>query len=387
MNFNELVQIMESSIDYARNHFSADVFVDYKNKKPRLKPEISAQIKYHVTKFNEIVPVKKFFIKGSILTKQYGPKADIDVYIMADVPDKESVKKKIEKLWSKLDGTLAFGTKYPLQYYISEVDYDFNKTEAAYDLQKDRWIKQTDPKDINVANYRKDLEDVLNKMDLQAGELKRDVLDYDHLIDIPEGALKKLKKLLDDKLKEINYDISILLKSYNEIKTARNDAFEKDMTDKEIEKFGRKTHLPGNVIFKFLERYYYIQLVRNIKDIIGDDEKVQPDEVGKIKDAMVKEGACGSPCARRQQVGFTGMNRLHQNLLPAMHKADPTEIIQVKNIKDGKANNTPVKGVILQRIIKKYNIGDLSQTNPRKLGNTGITIMWCNNSKCFVLRK
>ena len=125
----------------------------------------------------------------------------------------------------------------------------------------------------------------------------------------------------------------------------------------------------------------------NIKDIIGDDEKVQPDEVDKIKDAMVKEGACGSPCARRQQVGFTGMNRLHQNLLPAVHKADPTEIIQVKNIKDGKANNTPVKGVILQRIIKKYNIGDLSQTNPRKLGNTGITIMWCNNSKCFVLRK
>ena len=118
---------MESSIDYARNHFSSDVFVDFKNKKPRLKPEISAQIKYHVTKFNEIVPVKKFFIKGSILTKQYGPKADIDVYIMADVPDKESVKKKIEKLWDKLDGTLAFGTKYPLQYYISEVDYDFDK--------------------------------------------------------------------------------------------------------------------------------------------------------------------------------------------------------------------------------------------------------------------
>ena len=387
MNFNELVRIMESSIDYARNHFSSDVFVDFKNKKPRLKPEISAQIKYHVTKFNEIVPVKKFFIKGSILTKQYGPKADIDVYIMADVPDKESVKKKIEKLWDKLDGTLAFGTKYPLQYYISEVDYDFDKTEAAYDVQKDRWIKQTDPKDINVANYRKDLEDVLNKMDLQTGELKRDVLDYEHLVDIPERDLKKLKKLLDDKLKEINYDITILLKSYDEIKTARNDAFEKDMTDKELEKFGRKTHLPGNVIFKFLERYYYIQLVRNIKDIIGDDEKAQPDEVEKIKNAMFKEGACGDPCARRQQVGFTGMGRLHQNMMPDMHKADPTEIIQVKNIKDGKTNNTPVRGIVLQRIIKKYNIGDLSETKPRKLGNTGITIMWCNNNKCYVLRK
>ena len=32
MNFNELVRIMESSIDYARNHFSSDVFVDFKNK-------------------------------------------------------------------------------------------------------------------------------------------------------------------------------------------------------------------------------------------------------------------------------------------------------------------------------------------------------------------
>lgn len=398
MHFNDLARLLESSIDNTRNSYSKDVFVDPNSKKPRLKPEISAQIKQHVSLFNRIAPVKGFFIKGSILTKQYGPKADIDVYIFADIPDKESVKNKIEKLWSKLDETPAFGTNYPLQYYISDVDYDFEKTEAAYDVKEDKWIKQTQPKNIKISNYRADLNDIFNKLDISAGELKRDVLDYAYLVEIPEKDLKGLKAELNDKLVEINYDISILLKSYKEIKTARQDAFEKQMGGEEIKKFGRKTHLPGNVIFKFLERYYYIHLIKHIKDIVGDDEKVKKSEVEDIKDLFIKKESFASLANKaisitgglqktRQQCGFTGMSRKHQNLVPTCHKADPGEIIQVKQIKDGKSNNIPVMGAILQKIIKKYNVGDLSKDRPRNLGNTGIAIMWCPQQNCFTLRK
>tara|TARA_R100000278_G_scaffold123235_1_gene112150 strand:+ start:1083 stop:2279 length:1197 start_codon:yes stop_codon:yes gene_type:complete len=398
MHFNDLTLHLESSIDNTRKSYSKDVFVDPASKKPRLKPEISAQIKQHVSLFNRIVPVKGFFIKGSILTKQYGPKADIDVYIFADIPDKENIKNKIEKLWSKVDETPAFGTNYPLQYYISDVDYDFEKTEAAYDVKNDKWIKQTEPKNIKVSNYRAELNDIFNKLDISAGELKRDVLDYAYLVEIPEKDLKGLKAELDDKLKEINYDISILLKSYKEIKTARQDAFEKDMTSQQIKKFGRKTHLPGNVIFKFLERYYYIHLIKHIKDIVGEDEKVKKSEVEDIKNLFVKKESFASLANKalsmsgglpktRQQTGFTGMGRLHQNLVPACHKSDPDEIIQVKQIKDGKSNNIPIMGAILQKVIKKYNVGDLTKDKPRNLGNTGIVVMWCPQRNCFILKK
>ena len=398
MHFNDLTLHLESSIDNTRKSYSKDVFVDPASKKPRLKPEISAQIKQHVSLFNRIVPVKGFFIKGSILTKQYGPKADIDVYIFADIPDKENIKNKIEKLWSKVDETPAFGTNYPLQYYISDVDYDFEKTEAAYDVKNDKWIKQTEPKNIKVSNYRTELNDIFNKLDISTGELKRDVLDYAYLVEIPEKDLKGLKVELDDKLKEINYDISILLKSYKEIKTARQDAFEKDMTSQQIKKFGRKTHLPGNVIFKFLERYYYIHLIKHIKDIVGEDEKVKKSEVEDIKNLFVKKESFTSLANKalsmsgglpktRQQTGFTGMGRLHQNLVPACHKSDPDEIIQVKQIKDGKSNNIPIMGAILQKVIKKYNVGDLTKDKPRNLGNTGIVVMWCPQRNCFILKK
>lgn len=398
MNFNDLVKVLESSVDDTRNSFSSDVFIDPNSKKPRLKPEIAAQIKQHVSLFGRLAPVKDFFIKGSILTKQYGPKADIDVYIFADVPDSENIKNKIEELWREVDGTPAYGTNYPLQYYISDIDYDFDKTEAAYNVKKDKWIKQTQPKNIKVSNYRADLNDILTKLDITSGELKRDVLDYAYLVEIPQGDLKGLKETLSDKLKEINYDISILLKSYKEIKTARQDAFEKDMTAEEIKKFGRKTHLPGNVIFKFLERYYYMHLIKHIKDIVGDDEKVDKNEVEDIRALMIKGESFNSLTSKavsinggrprtRQQSGFTGMGRLHQNIVPDYHKVDVTEIIQVKRMKDGSDNNIPVKGGVLQKIIKKYNIGDLTKDKPRNLGNTGIVVIWSPNQNCFMLKK
>ena len=81
------------------------------------------------------------------------------------------------------------------------------------------------------------------------------------------------------------------------------------------------------------------------------------------------------------------MGRLHQNMVPDSHKVDVTEIIQVKRMKDGNANNMPVKGSVLQKIIKKYNIGDLTKDKPRNLGNTGIVVIWSPNQNCFMLKK
>ena len=170
------------------------------------------------------------------------------------------------------------------------------------------------------------------------------------------------------------------------------------MTADEIKKFGRKTHLPGNVIFKFLERYYYMHLIKHIKDIIGDDEKADEDEVDDIRDLMLRGesfesltskavGVNGVGPRTRQQSGFTGMGRLHQNIVPDYHKVDVTEIIQVKRMKEGKANNVPVKGGVLHKIIKKYNIGDLTKDKPRNLGNTGIVVIWNPNQNCFMLKK
>jgi len=44
-------------------------------------------------------------------------------------------------------------------------------------------------------------------------------------------------------------------------------------------------------------------------------------------------------------------------------------------------------GAILQKVIKKYNVGDLTKDKPRNLGNTGIVVMWCPQRNCFILKK
>ena len=147
MDFSEYYN--ESSIDHVRDVYAPSVFINPEDSKPELKPTISNQIQHHVGRFGNLFKVTKFFIKGSILTKQYNDSADIDVYIQGNIPDNDAVKDKIEQLWSELDGQMAAGTKHPLQYYVTDKDYDFKNTEAAYDVGENRWIKQTPPKEID----------------------------------------------------------------------------------------------------------------------------------------------------------------------------------------------------------------------------------------------
>ena len=273
----------ESSIDHARDVYAPSVFINPEDQRPELKPTISNQIQHHVNRFGAIFKVKKFFIKGSILTKQYNDSADIDIYIQGDVPDDESIKAKIEELWEELDGQLAAGTKHPLQYYVTEKEYDFKNTEAAYDVAEDRWIKQTPAKEIDHNKYIDALYNAYSNIDFLTGELRRDVIDYEIINQIPAEQLGGIEQVASDKLKEIEYDIRILVDAYTEIKDARSHAFSDNLTPQELAEYGRQTHMPGNVIFKFLERYFYLQLLRELRNIIGKDNKLQDHEYDELK--------------------------------------------------------------------------------------------------------
>jgi len=78
----------------------------------------------------------------------------------------------------------------------------------------------------------------------------------------------------------------------------------------------------------------------------------------------------------RQQKGTTGGGRVHQNLLPDMHKADPTENKRIRELLDRPSGRLMLSPQELEYIKSKYNISDLTPNNPRKLGNTGVTIMF-----------
>ncbi|MBC8416766.1 hypothetical protein H8E06_00370 [bacterium] len=273
----------ESSIDHVRDVYAPTVFINPEDLKPELKPTILNQIQHHVGRFGNLFKVTKFFIKGSILTKQYNDSADIDVYIQGNIPDSEAVKNKIEEVWNELDGQMASGTKHPLQYYVTDKAYDFKNTEAAYDVGENRWIKQTPPKEIDHEKYIDSLYNAYSNIDFLTGELRRDVIDHEIIQQIPSNQLGDVERLANNKMSEIEYDIQILVNAYNEIKDARGHAFSDDLTPAELAEYGRQTHMPGNVIFKFLERYFYLQLLRELRDIIGKDNELQDHEYDKLK--------------------------------------------------------------------------------------------------------
>lgn len=78
--------------------------------------------------------------------------------------------------------------------------------------------------------------------------------------------------------------------------------------------------------------------------------------------------------------GSTGSYRKKQNLLANYDRSDPNypqELIRLKKLSTG---SFPIKPEVAGKILKLFKITDLTDTNPRNLGNTGITIS-LNNGK------
>ena len=78
--------------------------------------------------------------------------------------------------------------------------------------------------------------------------------------------------------------------------------------------------------------------------------------------------------------GSTGLNRKRQNLLADYDRTNPNypqELERLKKLNKGSMN---IKPITARRIVKLFNITDLSDTNPRKLGNTGITLSIINGN-------
>lgn len=78
--------------------------------------------------------------------------------------------------------------------------------------------------------------------------------------------------------------------------------------------------------------------------------------------------------------GSTGLNRKRQNLLADYDRTNPDypqELERLKKLDKGSIN---IKPNTAKKIVKLFNITDLSDTNPRKLGNTGITLSIINGN-------
>lgn len=82
----------------------------------------------------------------------------------------------------------------------------------------------------------------------------------------------------------------------------------------------------------------------------------------------------------RKLRGSTGSSRQRQNLLADYDRVDPNYPLVLKRLKKQDKGSININHSTAQKIIELFNVTNLADGNPRKLGNTGITITLNNGS-------
>lgn len=94
----------------------------------------------------------------------------------------------------------------------------------------------------------------------------------------------------------------------------------------------------------------------------------------------------GTPTTRQQR-GYTGSQRLHQNLIPARDRVDTSLNSKVEILRNKPRGKEIVNDADLQYMIPKYNLQNLTKTEPKFLGKTGIKLYWDDSINNFVIEK
>ena len=280
--------IQEAVIDIPRRTYAKGVFDDADTNNPKLKQGVLDIINNQIKQFNDIRPVLKYSLVGSILTKTYRDDADLDVNVLFDVPlpDRDVVRKELAKSLRNINGALVPGTKHPINYYII-TDPNVKETndkmaDAVFDVKNNTFIRKAKDFKFDAKRYAADFEKKVREIDVVQGELKRDLIDYKELKELDPNDILDLQELINTKVIEVEDSINHLVAIGDEVLKDRATAFATDMTPEEIKNFGRKNQLPKNVVYKMLEKYHYLTFYKALKDIIKDGE-ITDTELDSIK--------------------------------------------------------------------------------------------------------
>lgn len=281
-----LDNIIESTIDMTRKVLDPFIF-NKQNDKYVIKPDIISFLQDVVdTISRDIVDVNDCFIKGSILSFQWLDNTDIDLLLEVDQNINENDRRRIQDEIDEKFSINIPGTEHPLQIYVNPGKYDMNNADGAYALDQRGWIKGPYNIAANIDNYMNKFDKMVGSVDLATGELKRKIIDYNILKKLPKEEIDGLSGKLEQKIKEINDAVEDIVFQYKHIRDMRHNAFREDMSPQEISEYGSKNLLPENVIFKLMERYYYLKMMREMKSLIDEDDIDSDKDVEQVKQSI-----------------------------------------------------------------------------------------------------
>ena len=203
-SFAESCKLLESVLDPINKTRCSDIF----DKNDKMLQNVRKFITDIVDKFKEHVNfplnIRNIYMIGSSTGYQYSLTSDVDIEIELGITKDQ----KWELLPIVPKGTLLPGTQRPINLFILSKDeiYDFDKAENVYDLVRDKWLKKTGKKNVDIPyQYIKDLSTFfMNGCDLAISNFERDVRELDEYIDLnpdtQEISVKEKFEAIDRKL-------------------------------------------------------------------------------------------------------------------------------------------------------------------------------------------
>lgn len=299
--------VEESSIDFPQKDLDLAVW-NKEDNVYKIKPEVKRKILDVINKYpdKDLVDMAAagkskaatIHIPGSIGTNLYVNDCDIDVHIVVskdanfygDINFQDKIIKWFNEHRDEIDGYIE---KHPIEVFIQYNPNQDLMSTSCYDLIADKWLvgPKIMPLDYDpyedFSNIADDLRDAVEDADKLFGELKRDVIDYTVIKNAMEQLAPEQKELflerLKSKLEEMEKDIEALYTKRKEWVSARRETSkpttpEEALEDVELAKKWRDT----NALFKFVNRYQYLRVIKNLEKLLSDDE-ITDDEVDTIK--------------------------------------------------------------------------------------------------------
>ena len=243
--------------------------------------------------FGEVVGV---YLVGSILSYQWEKDSDIDLSIVLKTEDDEDFRLAIEHA-VEISGSGKLyipETQHRVEpYIVAEEDWEETAKlkDGIYDVVRNKWIKGPYSYRADVARYMRRFRSLIRDVDIQIGELKRDLIDFDDLFSWDAEALNGLYKEVQRKIREVNLDVKRLVRTYEKIHQKRTAAFTKPLTPAQLRKYATANLLPSNVIYKLLQRYHYLRLLKAVTRALekAGGKIDEPEDVELVKKAVYGE--------------------------------------------------------------------------------------------------
>lgn len=281
--------LSESILDPEQASLSKSVFDLEDDANPKLKESVRNQILSGLASISAVANVLDYTLIGSILTRRYALDADVDVNVLISAENQEQYD-SAKNAAIAASGKLIPDTKHPINYHVLSDKKDFDNAndsaDGVFDITNNTFVKKPTNKPFHVEKYFSAFKGVVAKIDALKDDLRDDLIDYSALKSFSKEDAQTLKKMIEDELEQIEQDAQGLAAIHDKIVADRNAGFAKSLSAKDIRDYGTKNRLPGNVVYKLLERYHYLAFLKQVDSVLKDG-KVTDSEADKLLDIVL----------------------------------------------------------------------------------------------------